>query len=479
MTAGTSEPLIDCVGAIVRDDAGRLLLVRRANPPAQGLWSIPGGRVEAGEAAHDAVVRELVEETGLHGTVQREVGTVERAAPGGGTYVIRDFLVQVETADAPIAGDDAADAAWFTRTELDALDTSPGLMTALEGWGLLPPTGIPVIDLSLLRGPDPTAETARLRSALHETGFLYVAGHGVPPSVVEGVFAAARAFFALPLADRLAIDEVNSPHFRGYTQLGNELTQGRADQRDQLDVGPEREALELGPGDPPYLRMTGPNQWPAALPGLRPAVLAWYDEARRVSIELLRCIAVALGQPADWFDPWFDVETHDHLKVIRYPGSLVRTGDQGVGAHKDYGWLALLVQDDLGGLQVQTLDGAWIDATPVPGTFVVNIGEMLEVATRGYLRATVHRVVSPPTTLDRYSIPFFLGPRLDATVPAIPLPDDLAAQARGVEDDPDNLLLSVYGDNALKGWLRAHPRVAERWWSDVLATPSQGEVEGR
>jgi isopenicillin N synthase-like dioxygenase len=224
--------------------------------------------------------------------------------------------------------------------------------------------------------------------------------------------------------------------------------------------------------------MTGPNQWPAALPSLRPAVLAWYDEARRVSIELLQCIAVALGQPADWFDPWFDEQTHDHLKVIRYPGSLVRAGDQGVGAHKDYGWLALLVQDDLGGLQVQALDGTWLDATPVPGTFVVNIAEMLEVATGGYLRATVHRVVSPATTQDRYSIPFFLGPRLDATVPSIPLPDDLAGQARGIEDDPSNPLLSEYGANALKGWLRAHPRVAERWWSDVLAASPSRAGEG-
>jgi isopenicillin N synthase-like dioxygenase len=90
----------------------------------------------------------------------------------------------------------------------------------------------------------------------------------------------------------------------------------------------------------------------------------------------------------------------------------------------------------------------------------------------------VHRVVSPPTTQDRYSIPFFLGPRLDATVPAIPLPDGLAAEARGIEDDPDNPLLSVYGENALKGWLRAHPRVAERWWSDVLAGSGEHVAEG-
>lgn len=462
-----TEPLIPCVGAIIVDAASRVLLVRRANPPAQGQWSIPGGRVEPGEAAEAAVLRELAEETGLVGAVVREVGTVRRAAPGGGTYLIRDFLVEVPDGSVPHAGDDAADAGWFAPADLGPLDTSPGLVEALTGWGLLG-THLPVIDLSVLQGPAPERELQRLRDALHDSGFLYLSGHGVDPAIVAQVFAEARRFFALPLEDRLAIDEVNSPHFRGYTQVGNELTQGRPDQRDQLDVGPEREARDLAPGDPAFLRMTGPNQWPPALPSLRPAVLAWYDEARRVSIELLRSIAVALGQEPDWFDPWFDADTHDHLKVVRYPGSADRAGDQGVGAHKDYGWLALLLQDDLGGLQVQGLDGSWIEATPLPGTFVVNIGEMLEVATRGYLRATVHRVVSPATTRDRYSIPFFLGPRLDATVPAIPLPEALAAQARGIEDDPDNPLLAVYGDNALKGWLRAHPRVAERWWSDVV-----------
>lgn len=119
------------------DAAGRLLLVRRANPPAQGLWSIPGGRVEAGESATDAVVRELVEETGLSGVVEREIGTIEREAPAGGTYVIRDFLVRVVEGGMPIAGDDAAEAAWFTQDEVRRAATSPGLVDALAGWGLL------------------------------------------------------------------------------------------------------------------------------------------------------------------------------------------------------------------------------------------------------------------------------------------------------------------------------------------------------
>jgi isopenicillin N synthase-like dioxygenase len=177
---------------------------------------------------------------------------------------------------------------------------------------------------------------------------------------------------------------------------------------------------------------------------------------------------VALGQDEHYFEQWFDDESHNHLKVIRYPGRGDEPDDQGVGSHKDYGFLALLVQDDFGGLQVQSLEGEWLDATPLRGSFVFNIGEMLEVMTQGYLRATVHRVVSPPGDVDRYSVPFFLGPRLDAEMPVMPLPSELAAESRGVDQDPDNPVLAHIGENTHKGWLRAHPKVAEVWWTDVL-----------
>ena len=130
------RPTIPCVGAVVRDGA-RILLVRRANPPAQGLWSIPGGRVEAGEAHEDAVVRELREETGYVGRVVREVGTVYRDAPAGGVYEIRDFLLEVDASDGPAAGDDASDARWFAPQELVDLPTSAGLVETLREWGCL------------------------------------------------------------------------------------------------------------------------------------------------------------------------------------------------------------------------------------------------------------------------------------------------------------------------------------------------------
>ncbi len=332
-------------------------------------------------------------------------------------------------------------------------------------------TTLPVLDLSLFRGTD--AQRAELledlRHAAHDVGFFYVTGHGVADQVVTDVFDAAREFFALPLEERQAIDNLRSPQFRGYTRVGYEHTGGRPDRREQLDVGVERPALDLGPDDPAYLRLIGPNQWPAGHPEVKDAVLAWQDEAARVSREVLRALAAALGQDDAYFDTWFDAESHNHLKVIRYPGRGDEPSDQGVGAHKDYGFLALLLQDDLGGLQVEALDGTWLDAVPVPGAFVVNIGEMLEIATHGYLRATVHRVVSPPGQVERFSIPFFLGPRLDVVMPEIPLPPELVAQARGIDDDPDNPLLAHFGENTLKGWLRAHPAVAERWWADVLA----------
>jgi ADP-ribose pyrophosphatase YjhB (NUDIX family) len=128
-------PRIDCVGGIVEDDSGRLLLVRRGQEPAKGRWSVPGGRVEPGETDEEATAREVLEETGVRVSVERLVGVVEREAPAG-VYVIRDYACRPLGGDVR-AGDDADDAGWFTAAELRALDTSPGLVEALESWGVL------------------------------------------------------------------------------------------------------------------------------------------------------------------------------------------------------------------------------------------------------------------------------------------------------------------------------------------------------
>ena len=156
------------------------------------------------------------------------------------------------------------------------------------------------------------------------------------------------------------------PAFRGYTILGDEVTDGRSDWRDQLDLGPEQPPPEHGPDDPPWKRLRGPNQWPAALPTMAPTVLRWMAAMDGVGITALRALAVGLGLPMDHFDRGFLPESDVHLKIIRYPSSTTDTGDsQGVGLHSDTGLLTFILQDEVGGLQVQ-IGGEMIDAPAVP-----------------------------------------------------------------------------------------------------------------
>ncbi len=169
---------------------------------------------------------------------------------------------------------------------------------------------LPILDLSQLdAGPEAAARFRDdLRAATHDVGFFYLTGTGVTPELEGGrLLQAAKDFFALPEADKLAIENVKSPHFRGYTRIGGERTQGAVDWREQIDIGPEREAVDGGPG---YNRLIGPNLWPAAQPELREVVAEWHEHLSGVARKLLRAWALALGAAESYFEENFGDRRH-------------------------------------------------------------------------------------------------------------------------------------------------------------------------
>lgn len=331
---------------------------------------------------------------------------------------------------------------------------------------------LPILDLAAYRDPaTATAFVAQLARAGREVGFFYLVGHGVAPSLHDATHRVAAEFFALPEHDRMAIANVNSPQFRGYTPVGTEHTNGLADRRDQVDIGPELPAPRLGADSPLWLRLRGPNLWPAALPEFRTVFAPWMAQMQQVGRTVLRAVAEALGQPPTHFDDTLRPHPEDRIKVIRYPaapaGTVDPTDGQGVGAHRDGGLLTFIHQDAVGGLEVER-DGAFAAAPSVPGALVVNFGEMLQLVSRGYLRATVHRVVTPPAGRDRISIAYFFNPAYEATLRPVMLPAALAADAPGgASVEPNNPILASYGANALKVRLRSHPDVAARHHADL------------
>jgi isopenicillin N synthase-like dioxygenase len=339
------------------------------------------------------------------------------------------------------------------------------------------PETLPVLDLGEL---DKVASRKgfldHLRETAHGVGFFYVTGHSIPLSLIRDVLAQSRLFFSLPDEDKLAIQMVNSPQFRGYNRAGLEHTRGSPDWREQIDIGAELPAQPLDRTAPPWTRLRGPNQWPASLPSLRPIVLDYLERVTALAVRITQAFAEALEQPANVFEPIYTPAPNQLLKIVRYPGREKVEGDQGVGAHKDSGFVTVLLQDTQSGLQVEGKSG-WIDAPPIPGTFIINIGEVLEMASNGYLRANVHRVISPPSGGDRLSVPFFFGARLDPTIPILNLPPHLASRAQGVTQDPQNPLFRDVGKNYLKSRLRSHPDVARRHHADLLeAKDHEGPV---
>jgi isopenicillin N synthase-like dioxygenase len=292
---------------------------------------------------------------------------------------------------------------------------------------------IPIVDASgLVAGHDDPETIFELGRACTDVGFVYVKNHGVPARLIDDVAAQAARFFARPMDEKLTIT-VN-PCMRGYLPLNYASLIGEpgggVSQQEGFWIG--REA-----GIDAANSLAGPNRWLASEPGLEPAMLAYFDAVEKLGSALLRGFALALGLKRDFFAPLFDAP-QSRLKLNHYPPQALADdeSDIGVVGHSDSGGFTILWQDDNGGLEVQSRNGDWVGAPPIPGTFVINLGNVMQIWTDGRFSSTPHRVINRSGT-DRYSIPLFVNPNHDAPIaPLIDVPDSVPApQFAGYQTD--------------------------------------------
>lgn len=281
---------------------------------------------------------------------------------------------------------------------------------------------IPVIDISGLRqgAAERRAVARELRKACTETGFFYIVGHGTPAALIEQLLRQSRLFFALPAEQKLALVTDMSPCRRGYEPLRAQTLEPNMppDLKEGFQIG-----LDL-PLDHRAVRKDpqnyGPNQWPVGLPQFREITMGYVEDMLALSKRLMAGLALSLDLTEDYFDDFCEVPITT-LRLLHYPPQPPNSapGEKGCGAHTDWGGITVLLQDSAGGLEVLAGDGTWIAAPPVPGSFVVNIGDLFARWTNNLYRSTVHRVINK-SGRDRYSVPFFFDGRSDHLVSCIP-----------------------------------------------------------
>lgn len=323
---------------------------------------------------------------------------------------------------------------------------------------------------------------AELRTICHEVGFFLIEGHGIDDQLVDDVFAMMERFFALDDEQKLLIDKAASPHFRGWEAVGSEFTNNRVDTREQIDMWSEWPVAEPNVGSA-HQRLLGPNPWmpDEVLPGHRELTLRWMADLGRLADQILDILATGLGVERGYFATMFGEQPMSLTKWIHYPPT--PAGGAGVNAHHDTGFLTLLAPGPTAGLQVLNPAGDWIDVPNVPGTFVVNLGEMLQAMTGNYFVATAHRVIA---TQERFSAAYFHGPSLGTPLSPLDLDPSFAAAVQaserhrssgfmasaeltdaGVGDMGSELAASTYGEQLWNYFRRSYPANMARHHADL------------
>jgi isopenicillin N synthase-like dioxygenase len=302
----------------------------------------------------------------------------------------------------------------------------------------------PVVDIGALVAGDEKripGVVAAIAAACEQVGFMYVRNHGVDATVVSATVEAAKAFFALPVGQKMQVAIENSPQFRGYLPLeytGEEGPSGK-NLQEAFVVMHER------PLDDRAL-LYGPNQWPAQAPGLRAAMERYFAAMEALAYKMLPGFAAALGLPPTFFEADFR-QPMMILKPNHYPPQEITDETEmiGVGGHCDGGGFTILWQDNQGGLEIRNKSGEWVGVPPIEGTFVINIGNMLQRWTNGRFSSTEHRVINRYGA-DRYSIAFFADPNYFTSISAV-------VDKTGNDDPP-----IICGEYLYKNYRRIYPQ---------------------
>ena len=293
-----------------------------------------------------------------------------------------------------------------------------------------PPTRIPVVDLTDSFSSDFNSRKKiawEIHKACRETGFFYISNHGVDQTLIDAQFEWTRLFFELPLEQKLAIHMKNSPSTGGYEPVGGQVldSQDPNTQSAPPDLKESFYCLMELPDDHPWslkrIRGFGHNQWPSTLPGFREQMLKYQAAMRSLGDHVLSLLALSLDLDEDHFKPYFDMPLTT-LRLLRYPPhpKSAQANQLGAGAHTDWGGITLLAQDNLGGLEVRNVEDKWIPATPMLGTFVINLGDLMQRWTNNLYRSNMHRVRNNNSSRDRYSVPYFYSPRPNLLIDCLP-----------------------------------------------------------